>query len=86
VPKRDLASVVQVLLQSSRLRIGEGLAHARTLTEELVNFRVKITLAGHDSYGTGAEWREGNHDDLVLALALACWRGEYGVQPQYWIA
>jgi hypothetical protein len=41
VPKRDLASVVQVLLQSSRLRIAEGLAHARTLTEELVNFRVR---------------------------------------------
>jgi hypothetical protein len=28
VPKRDLASVVQVLLQSSRLRIAAGLAHA----------------------------------------------------------
>ena len=86
VPKRDLASVVQVLLQSGRLRIAEELAHARTLSEELVNFRVKISLAGHDSYGAGAEWREGNHDDLVLALALACWRGEYGVRPQFWIA
>jgi hypothetical protein len=85
VPKRDLASVVQVLLQSSRLRIAEELAHARTLTEELVNFRVKISLAGHDAYGAGAEWREGNHDDLVLALALACWRGECGVQPRIWI-
>jgi hypothetical protein len=86
VPKRDLASVVQVLLQSDRLRIAEELAHARTLTEELVNFRVKISLTGHDAYGAGAEWREGNHDYLVLALALACWRGEYGVQPQFWIA
>jgi hypothetical protein len=85
VPKRDLASVVQVLLQSSQLRIAEELAHARTLTEELVNFRVKISLAGHDAYGAGAEWREGNHDDLVLALALACWRGECGVQPRIWI-
>ncbi len=86
VPKRDLAAVVQVLLQSGRLRIAEGLAHARTLTEELVNFRVKVSLAGHDSYGAGADWREGTHDDLVLALALACWRGEYGAQPRLWIA
>ena len=55
VPKRDLASVVQVLLQSERLRIAEGLALARTLTEELTGFRVKITLSGHDAYGARAE-------------------------------
>ena len=28
----------------------------------------------HDSY---AAWREQAHDDLVLAVALACWWGEY---------
>jgi hypothetical protein len=76
VPKRELAAVIQVLLQTGRLRIGADLPLARTLTEELINFRVKISLAGHDSYGAGAEWREDNHDDLVLALALACWWGE----------
>ncbi len=27
----------------------------------------------HDSYGA---WREGTHDDLVLAVALALWAGE----------
>jgi hypothetical protein len=26
-----------------------------------------------DSYGC---WREGAHDDLVLAVALACWRAK----------
>lgn len=31
----------------------------------------------HDSYEA---WRERGHDDLVLALALACWRAE---QPRY---
>jgi hypothetical protein len=76
VPKRDLASTVQVLLQSERLRIGEQLPHAKTLTDELVNFKVKISLTGHDSYGAGEDWRQGNHDDLVLALALPCWYGE----------
>lgn len=81
VPKRDLASTVQVLLQDERLRIGAQLPHATTLTEELLNFRVKISLAGHDSYGAGADWRPGNHDDLVLSLALACWYGEKRMQP-----
>jgi hypothetical protein len=76
VPKRDLASCVQVLLQSERLRIGRNLSHATTLTDELVNFKVKTSLTGHDSYGAGSDWRKGNHDDLVLALALACWYGE----------
>jgi hypothetical protein len=28
---------------------------------------------GHDQHGA---WREGTHDDLVLAVALACWYGE----------
>jgi hypothetical protein len=27
--------------------------------------------AAHDSYEA---WCEGNHDDLVLAVSLACWR------------
>jgi hypothetical protein len=77
VPKRDLASSVQVLLQSERLRIGQSLPHAATLRDELLNFKVKISLSGHESYGAdGSEWREGAHDDLVLSLALACWYGE----------
>jgi hypothetical protein len=85
VPKRDLAAVVQVCLQSERLHIAETLPLARTLTDELVNIRVKVSLAGHDSYGAGAEWREGNHDDLVLALALATWQGENRIVPRIWL-
>ncbi len=76
VPKRELAGVVQVLLQAQRLRIAENLAHTSTLVAELRNFKAKISLTGHDSYGAGEDWREGNHDDLVLAVALACWYGE----------
>ena len=30
-------------------------------------------LTAHDSYGA---WREGAHDELVLAVAVACWYGE----------
>ena len=75
VPKRDLVGIVQVLLQERRLRIAQALPEARTLQQELLNFKVKIDpLTAHDSYSA---WREGQHDDLVLALALACWWGNY---------
>jgi hypothetical protein len=41
------------------------------LLTELENFRVKINVnTGHETYEA---WREREHDDLVLATALACW-------------
>lgn len=70
VPKRDLVSVVQATLQTSRLRFAEALPDVTTLTSELTNFQYKITNRGNDIYGA---WREGTHDDLVLAVALAVW-------------
>ena len=73
VPKRDLAGVLQVLFQSGRIKVARSLREAETLMRELQAFRVKINLkTGHDSYEA---WREGDHDDLVLAVALACWYG-----------
>jgi hypothetical protein len=70
VPKRNLVSTVQVYLQSGRLKIAGKLPEADTLARELQNFQVKINDNAHDSYGA---WREGTHDDLVLAVALALW-------------
>ena len=69
VPKRDLITATQVMLQDGRLRIAAGLEHAATLTKELADYRVKISQTGHDSYDA----REGQHDDLVLATSLICW-------------
>jgi hypothetical protein len=74
VPKRDLASAPLVLMQNGRLKIAEAMPLADTLRKELLNFKVRISIAtGHDSYEA---WREGDHDDLVLAVAMACWCGE----------
>ncbi|MGI8476715.1 MAG: hypothetical protein ACR2OO_10130 [Thermomicrobiales bacterium] len=78
VPKRVLASTLQVLLQAGRLRVSDRLALTPTLVAEMRNFRVKVSLGGHDSYGAGSDWRDDAHDDLVLAAALACWFGEHG--------
>ena len=75
VPKRDLVSTVHVLIQPrpSRLTIQMALPDAALLTAELANFQYKLTEHAHDTYGA---WREGTHDDLVLAVALAAWAGE----------
>jgi hypothetical protein len=74
VPKRDLVSAVQVCLQTGRLKIASALPEAAVLVRELKTFQMKISLtSGHDSYGA---WREGTHDDLVLALACSLWCGE----------
>lgn len=75
-PKRDLATTVQVLAQAKRLTVPGALAEAATLVAELRSFTVKINPeTAHDSY---AAWRENDHDDLVLAVALAVWFGEHG--------
>lgn len=74
VPKRDLVGVLQVLLQNSRLRVSWKLKLAKILSGEMLNFKVKIDQAtAHDSYSA---WRETDHDDLLLAVAMAAWLGE----------
>lgn len=74
VPKRDLVASVQTLLQNGRLKIAPEMELAPVLKTELLNFRVKINPAtAHDSY---EHWWEADHDDLVLAVALACWYRE----------
>jgi len=73
VPKRDLVGVLQVLLQNQRLKVAPG-PLSDTLAKEMLNFKVKIDpLTAHDSYSA---WREAEHDDLVLAVALASWWAE----------
>jgi len=79
VPKRDLVSGVTVLLESGKLRISQQLPEAKILIKELMNMRVKISPGGHEAYEA---WREGQHDDLVLALALALWRARGSVRRQ----
>jgi hypothetical protein len=62
------------LMQNKQLKIAQEMPLAETLRKELLNFKVKINIAtGHDSYEA---WREGDHDDLVLAVAMPCWCGE----------
>ena len=73
VPRRELAANLQVLLQSRRLRVVPALPEAATLVRELSAFQVKVPSATEEEL---VAWREGAHDDLVLAVAVAAWIGE----------
>ena len=81
VPKRDLVAAIEVPLHSGTLKVAEGLEFWLALKAELLNFRRKVSLkTAYDSY---EHWRETDHDDLVLAAALACWwaRRQRGLTP-----
>ena len=83
VPKRDLVGSLQVLLQGGRLKISKKLSLASVLQSELLTFKVKIDpITAHDSYSA---WREQDHDDLVLSVALAAWWGEQHPWVDPWL-
>lgn len=74
VPKRELASTVQALLQAERLKFAKNLPLRDVLIDELQKFRAKINLdTGEVSF---EHWRERDTDDVVLALACALWHAE----------
>src|SRR5580700_2197913 len=72
VPKQDLIAGVQLAMEKGELRVARRLGEAGALVKEMLNVRITAGLAmgkvrmGADGYG--------EHDDLVIALALACWR------------
>src|ERR1700677_3663189 len=70
IPKRDLIIGLQVLLQRGSLQIASGLKYGPALAAEMAAMEVKVSSVGREQFGA---WREGTHDDLVFAVALACW-------------
>jgi hypothetical protein len=78
VPKSELCSCTNVVTQQGRLEIPATLPEAETLGRELQAFRAKVSNSGREVLE--ADWRERQHDDLVLALAIAAWLGERGTR------
>ena len=75
VPKQDLVSALEVPFHKGTLKVASGLEGWPKLREELLNFRRKQNArTAHISY---EHWRESDHDDLVLAAALACCKAPY---------
>ena len=74
VPKKELVTNLLVLLQNGKLKIASSLPYCDILVGEFENFKVKVNLkTAHESYEA---WRQCEHDDLVLSLAIGCWVGE----------
>jgi hypothetical protein len=72
--KKDLVAVMQTVVQYDRLTIDPRLPLAAVLGKELKAFRVKVKLStGNETFEA---WREREHDDIVLAVALGVWYGE----------
>jgi hypothetical protein len=63
---------VQVLLETGKLKTGK-LKETGRLVKELVDVRMSMSGAGRVRMGAEGY---GEHDDLVIALALACWRAK----------
>jgi hypothetical protein len=70
VSKSHLVSALDAKLHAGELRIAAELREASALESELKDFRRHISEAGRYSFAA----RSGQHDDLVLAVAIALWR------------
>jgi hypothetical protein len=87
IPKKDLITGLQVALQQGTLQIAAGMKFGPALVMEMADMRVKITSPGNEQFGA---WREGTHDDLVFAVALAVWAArkayprDIGGKQEYW--
>jgi hypothetical protein len=70
VPKVDLVNRLQIAVQNQQLKHPPQMKFAKVFLDELRGIRVKIKPSGYETF----EHREGEHDDLVFAAALALWR------------
>jgi hypothetical protein len=73
VPKGELVSLLQVLLQADLFNWHPKLNLAGALKDQLARFKVRITRAKNETFGA----ESGAHDDLVSAAMLACYLGEH---------
>ena len=71
LPKQNVISGMDMLLEEYRLKIAEGLPGAMKLTQELIHYRNRPTSAASLNSDT---WRERPSDDLVFATGIASWR------------
>lgn len=70
VAKKILISNMLMLFGSGQLLFAEKLQEKQTVINELTNFKMKLTRAGNTTYEA---WRESDHDDLVLSIAIGVW-------------
>jgi len=70
VSKKELITNLQLLFIAERLRVNQDLPLAEVFIKKLLSFRVKSNpQKTHEN-------KEETHNDLVFAVALACWYGQ----------
>jgi hypothetical protein len=72
VPKKNLVTVAQICFQRGLIKMPHDHKLAKIAEQEIRNFKRKqnpVTM--NDSFEAG---REGQHDDIMLALCLALWQ------------
>ena len=73
VPKRDLVMSLILAFQNHRIQIAQS-PHRANLKDELQAFRMKMKKTGNETY---ENYRDSDHDDLVLSLAMGIWYPEH---------
>jgi hypothetical protein len=66
IPKCEVVMSTYAALASGRLRIDPRIKHAKMLKHELANYQTKTTESARTQFAA----REGQHDDLIMALCL----------------
>jgi hypothetical protein len=69
VPKKKLVTNLQLLFIAERLRVNRDLPMAEIFIKELLSFRVKSSSKTYEN-------KEETYNDLIFAVALACWYGQ----------
>jgi hypothetical protein len=69
VPKVDLVTSLETVLQSRRLEVVPDCPLQPELAAELSAFDFALSARGHATFDA----QSGSHDDLVMALCLAVW-------------
>jgi hypothetical protein len=76
VPKKELVFRLASLAQARpvRLALGDRSPFAAAVRHEMASFTARINPAtASESF---AAWREQDHDDLIISLAMCAWWGE----------
>jgi len=82
IPKPALVTTLAKLVQTGRLKVLDGVEHSKELKDEFGSFGYKVDRDSGNVLYQAMEDKV--HDDLIIAVALACWYGEKNVPSPSW--
>ena len=81
VPKQNLVAGLRLMLENRELGLPLMYGPSQLLVKEMTEMETWMGERGGRCFGSR---REGAHDDLVMASALACWRARRRELPGVW--